>query len=327
MRTMCRRISVVSVVAVGASLLLAAPAGATWSVDGVDPATGEVGVAVASCVPFDVGRVAVVVPGKGAGSSQAKQNSASGAPMAQAISTAATPEEVIAAVTSPTFDPDAASRQFGVVLLGKGGAGYSGATTEDVSVDRRNGDGTVSVQGNILVSEKVVDDAVATFDRTDGPLADKLLAALQAGSKAGGDSRCGEQTASSATLVVAKPGDPVWAYTDAPATGNPSQGKPAPSTYVSVINRRGGDNPVDGLVAAYRSATPVDGKISVRKVQLGGEAASPAVAFAVLGVLLAVLVLAVVLVVRGWRRRRAGAAAEEAVDPVEQPTTGASTGD
>ena len=39
------------------------------------------------------------------------------------------------------------------------------------------------------------------------------------------------------------------------------------------------------------------------------------------------LLAVVVLVVRGLRRRRAGATAEESVDPVEQPTTGASTGD
>ena len=194
-------------------------------------------------------------------------------------------------------------------------------------MDRRNSDGTVSVQGNILVSEKVVDDAVATFDRTDGPLAKKLLAALEAGSKAGGDSRCGAQTASSATLIVAKPGDPVWAYTDAPATGNPSQGRPAPSTYVSVINRRGGENPVDGLIAAYDSATPVDGKISVRKVQLGGEAASPAVAFAVLGVLLALVVLVIVLVARGKRRRKAAPEADGPTDASSNATAGSTVDD
>ena len=325
MRSILRRVSAASVVAVGASLLLAAPAWATWSVDGVDPETGEVGVAVASCVPADVGRVAVVVPGKGAGSSQAKINTKSGGPMAQAISTAASPEDVIAAVTSPTFDPDAASRQFGVVLLGKGGDGYSGAKNMDVSVDRRNSDGTVSVQGTILVSEKVVDDAVATFDRTDGPLAKKLLAALEAGSKAGGDSRCGKQTASSATLIVAKPGDPVWAYTDAPAFGDPAKGAPVPSTYVSVVNRRGGANPVDGLIAAYDSATPVDGKINVRKVQVGGEAAHPAVLLGVFGALLGLVVLVVVLVAR-WRKRRSAAAdADGSTDASERVAADSST--
>ena len=325
MRSLLRRLSAASVVAVGASLFLTAPAWATWSVDGVDPETGEVGVAVASCVPFDVARVAVVVPGKGAGSSQAKLNTASGVPMAEAIASADSPEAVIGAVTSPTFDPDAASRQFGVVLLGKGGDGFSGAKNEAVSLDRRNSQGTVSVQGNILVSEKVVDDAVATFDRTEGPLAKKLLAALEAGSKAGGDSRCGAQTASAASLIVAKPGDPVWARTDAPLSGDVSRGEPVPSTFVSVVNRRGGPNPVEGLVEAYESATPVDGKIKVRKVQFGGEAASPVVAFAVLGVLLALVVLIIVLVARGKKRREVAADADGSTDTAEHETAGSAT--
>jgi len=311
MRTMFRRSVAASCVTIAGSLLLAAPAWATWSVDGVDPATGEVGVAVASCVPADVGRVAVVVPGKGAGSSQAKINRASGGPMAEAIATATSPEAVIEAVTSSTFDADSASRQFGVVLLGKGGDGFTGAKNMDVAVDRRNGRGTVSVQGNILVSEKVVDDAVATFDRTDGPLAQKLLAALEAGSKAGGDSRCGKQTASSATLIVAKPGDPVWAHTDAPAFGDPAKGATVPSTYVSVVNRRGGANPVEGLVAAYQSATPVNGKINVRKVQFGGEAAHPVIVFGVLGAIGLVVAGAVVAVVVLSKRRARRRTAEQ----------------
>ena len=312
MRSILRRVSAASVVAVGASLLLAAPAWATWSVDGVDPETGEVGVAVASCVPFDVARVAVVVPGKGAGSSQAKLNTKSGGPMAEAIASADSPEAVVAAVTSPSFDTDAASRQFGVVLLGKGGDGYSGSGTEAVSLDRRNSEGTVSVQGNILVSEKVVDDAVATFDRTDGSLAKKLLAALEAGSKAGGDSRCGAQTASAASLIVAKPGDPVWARTDAPLSGDLSRGEPVPSTFVSVVNRRGGPNPVEGLVEAYESATPVDGKIKVRKVQFGGEAASPVVVFGLLGAIGLLVLVGIVVVATASKRRSARRAAEQA---------------
>ena len=289
-------------IAVAASFVLASPAWATWSVVGVDPSTGEVGVAVASCVPADVGRVAVVVPGEGAGASQAKINVASGGPMAQAIATEASPEDVIEAVTSPTFDPDAASRQFGVVLLGKGGAGFSGAGNEPVSLDRRNAEGTVSVQGNILTSERVVEDAVEAFDRVEGPLADRLLAALKAGAEAGGDSRCGEQTASSATLIVAEPGDPVWAYTDAGFAGSPAGSAAVPSTYISIVNRRGGANPVDDMIAAYESATPVDGRINVREVQFGGEAVS------LIGVVVAVVVVAVlaviIAVVVGTKRRR-----------------------
>ena len=38
-------------------------------------------------------------------------------------------------------------------------------------------------------------------------IADILITALEAGSMAGGDNRCGEQCATSAFITVAKPGD------------------------------------------------------------------------------------------------------------------------
>ncbi|MFM7068774.1 MAG: DUF1028 domain-containing protein [Actinomycetes bacterium] len=305
MLAFAKRTVLASTIAVAASMLLAAPAWATWSIDGVDPDTGQVGVAVASCVPFDVGRVAVVVPGNGAGSSQAKINTGSGEPMAEAMAAGAAPQQVIDAVTAAKFDDDAASRQFGVVLLGKGGAGYSGSKNQAVAVDRRNAAGTASAQGNILVAERVVDDALAAFDRTDGPLAAKLVAALAAGSAAGGDSRCGEQTASSASLIVAEPNDPPWVHTDAPLSGPIAAQAATPSTYVSVVNRRGGANAVTALAAAYESATPVDGKIYVRNVQFGGEAAHPALVLGALAVVLAVIVGIVTAAIRARRRRRA----------------------
>src|SRR3954466_10645243 len=44
----------------------------TWSVVGVDPKTGDVGVAMASCVPNTLAdALAALVPGKGAASTQA----------------------------------------------------------------------------------------------------------------------------------------------------------------------------------------------------------------------------------------------------------------
>jgi uncharacterized Ntn-hydrolase superfamily protein len=54
-------------------------------------------------------------------------------------------------------------------------------------------------QGNILAGEAVVDDMAKAFEETKGPLAWKLMAALEAGDQAGGDKR-GKQAA--AILVV-----------------------------------------------------------------------------------------------------------------------------
>ena len=64
------------------------------------------------------------------------------------------------------------------------------------------GDG-YSCQGNILAGRDVVESMARAYDRTAGDLIDRLLAALSAGQKAGGDRR-GQQSA--ALLVVREKG-------------------------------------------------------------------------------------------------------------------------
>ena len=60
---------------------------------------------------------------------------------------------------------------------------------------------TFAAQANIMVSDQTVANMAATFERSTGPLADRLLAALKAGQAGGGDKR-GMQSA--ALLVVRK---------------------------------------------------------------------------------------------------------------------------
>lgn len=57
-----------------------------------------------------------------------------------------------------------------------------------------------AAQGNILVSRKTVEAMAEAFERTRGPLAKRLLEALRAGQRAGGDRR-GQQ---SAAIVIVK---------------------------------------------------------------------------------------------------------------------------
>lgn len=59
----------------------------------------------------------------------------------------------------------------------------------------------VTVQGNILAGQAVVDSMIAAFERTGGHLSVRMIAALQAGQAAGGDIR-GMQSA--AMLIVGK---------------------------------------------------------------------------------------------------------------------------
>jgi uncharacterized Ntn-hydrolase superfamily protein len=67
-----------------------------------------------------------------------------------------------------------------------------------------------TAQGNILAGESVVAGMVDAFEKTTGHLSLRLMAALEAGEAAGGDSR-GKQSA--AMLIVKKDGG-VWLHND-----------------------------------------------------------------------------------------------------------------
>jgi uncharacterized Ntn-hydrolase superfamily protein len=200
------------IAAVGLCLVIAAPAGATWSIVAVDPRTNEVGGAIASCVDLparyygDEGalRNLVLVAGTGAGVTQALLNLDTADRIRADLEAGLSASATIADVSSTTFDGAADQRQHGVVRLDDpaAAAAFTGARAEPWAGDT-TGDG-VSVQGNILVSEAVVEQALDAFVRRDGDdLVERLVEALRAGSKTGGDSRCdAEQTALFAQVAV-----------------------------------------------------------------------------------------------------------------------------
>ena len=63
-----------------------------------------------------------------------------------------------------------------------------------------------TAQGNILVSEAVVNSMVEAFEKTSGHLSRRLLAALEAGQAAGGDKRGQQATA----MIIVKEGAGIW---------------------------------------------------------------------------------------------------------------------
>jgi uncharacterized Ntn-hydrolase superfamily protein len=286
-------------------LLGVQPALATWSVVAVDNETGEVGVAVASCVGSEVTVVPVLVPGVGAAASQAHISPPSGARIVKALLGGATAEEAINVVVSIDDAPD--ERQFGVVVLDDGGSGWTGADTLDVAVDRRSSDGTASVQGNILVTDGVVDAAIAAFDASAGDLPDRLLAALVAGADEGGDARCGEQTATSAALIVARRGDQVYAFTDVGVLGVDPDTTTVPSVFVSVLVPEGGDRAPDRLAEAWANADHDASIVTIRQIDPGANTATQRARTVVIVFLAVVglIVAGVVVVVIRWRRRAA----------------------
>ena len=185
-------------------LLLALPAFATWSIAAVDPDTGEVGVAGATCGPM-VWFIAGLAPGQGAVAAQYATWGKGRDAIAEALVDGATPEEALDLGTAD--DPHPELRQWGVV----GFAGPAVALTgDDVEAPARTElGGTWSVQGNTLAGESVVDAAsIAMLESGGDPLAERLLTALERGAAEGGDARCDPaDAAKSAFLYVALPED------------------------------------------------------------------------------------------------------------------------
>jgi uncharacterized Ntn-hydrolase superfamily protein len=204
-----------------AALVLAAAAGqarATYSVVAADGARGQVGGAGTSCV----GRLSVRiiyrgVPGVGALHAQAQVGGPGAAEAARLLAAGVAPADVIAAITAPAFDPDAAARQYGVVDLVARAAGYTGARTLAFAADRQGQVDafTYAVQGNILTSAAVLDQAEAGFRASGCDLVDRLLRALEAGAERGeGDSRCTPAgiPSDSAFIEVDRAGEPAGDY-------------------------------------------------------------------------------------------------------------------
>jgi uncharacterized Ntn-hydrolase superfamily protein len=193
----------------------------TFSIVAVDPATGEIGSAGATCLDIDdlggeEGALVIsdIILGIGAINTQAAWNPVNQVAARERMELGDSPQEVIDWLVANDPAPGTiASRQYGVVdLIGGAGStprssGYTGMSNSPVA-NQITGP-NYSIQGNILISQAVLDDMETGFLNTTGTLADKLMAAMQGAKRVGADNRCSSnQTSSkSAFLRVAKAED------------------------------------------------------------------------------------------------------------------------
>jgi uncharacterized Ntn-hydrolase superfamily protein len=186
---------------------------ATFSILGYDPATGEVGGAVQSRV-FSVGNgVLWAEAGVGAVATQAIVDVSYGPQALALLRKGIAPKDVIKQIWDSDPDPrpqdwTKQGRQF-AVMNAKGEAAAFTGPKATAWAGHKPGK-YCTAQGNILAGEEVVNKMVDAFEKTEGHLSVRLLAALEAGQTAGGDKR-GMQ--SSAMLIVKKDGG-VWLHND-----------------------------------------------------------------------------------------------------------------
>lgn len=163
----------------------------TYSIVVREAATGHFGVAVASRF-FAVG---ALVPhlraGVGAIATQALCSPLYGTDGIALLAEGMGAQEALSALTAR--DEGRASRQVHLIDA----AGRSAAFTGDKCIDWAGhliGDG-VSVAGNMLAGPRVLADTLAAYQDSAGlPMVERLLAAMEAGERAGGDKR-GRQSA------------------------------------------------------------------------------------------------------------------------------------
>jgi uncharacterized Ntn-hydrolase superfamily protein len=178
----------------------------TFSIIAVDPRTGETGVAVTTRNPCVGNAVPWVRAGVGAVATQGGTRIEYGVELLDLLAKGMSPKDALD--DRVKADADRERRQVGVIDKdGRSaqwtGAGQKGAESRGDWTGERAGR-TFAVQGNSLVSPKVVDAVADAFERSEGSartLADRLIEALDAGQRLGGDGRHGE-TQSAAVLVA-----------------------------------------------------------------------------------------------------------------------------
>jgi uncharacterized Ntn-hydrolase superfamily protein len=231
----------------------------TYSIVAMDPLTRDVGIAGASCVPISAASMTTLVPGMGAAATQAAYIPKNHAKMFELLKQDFTASEIIKQLSDHSYDVDGGIRQYGVVTMNEEivqVAGFTGKDNNQWAGDRQNSTMAVSVQGNTLAGAAVVDNALAAFTEEaigEVALSDRLLRALEAASAAGGDNRCNpgdfQQTALAAFIAVAKADQPPFAAT---LGRDPGQNAPTlPWLYISVIEAKGGPNPLLELRSQY----------------------------------------------------------------------------
>lgn len=195
----------------------------TFSIIAVDPETGEVGAAGATCVDGiaqwgGIQLLNKIIPGRGGVNAQAWICLNPHINLDNAIAEmelGSNPDEIIDWLmdnddcAAQNFNPE--YRQYGIADFDTDGnprtAAFTGSNADDYKGHLTGA--TYAIQGNILLDATILEGMENGFNNTPGSLADKLMAAMQGANVPGADARCLDRGTSSTTafLRVVRPDD------------------------------------------------------------------------------------------------------------------------
>ncbi|HIN02678.1 MAG TPA: DUF1028 domain-containing protein [Candidatus Marinimicrobia bacterium] len=161
----------------------------TFSIVAVNPATGEVGSAGASCIAGSI-IISDIHPGVGAIHTQSYWNQSNQDSASSLMDLGYSPEEIIDWLIENDAQNNPSIRQYGIIDLIDDGrsAGFTGENCFDYK-NHILGQ-TYAIQGNILLGQEILDSMEIAFTSTYGTLDEKLIAALLAANVPGADTRC-----------------------------------------------------------------------------------------------------------------------------------------
>ena len=173
----------------------------TFSIVAIDPETGEVGSAGASCIAGSI-IISDIHPGVGAIHTQSYWNGANQNNASDLMDEGASPAEIIDYLINNDIGNNPSIRQYGIVDLFEGGrsAAYTGENCSDYK-GHILGD-TYSIQGNILLGSEILENMENQFLNTQGDLSQKLMASLQGANIPGADTRCLDDNISSLSAFI-----------------------------------------------------------------------------------------------------------------------------
>jgi uncharacterized Ntn-hydrolase superfamily protein len=167
----------------------------TFSIVARDPQTGEMGVAVQSHW-FSVGTIVTwAEAGVGAIATQSFVNASFGPRGLEMLKSGMTAQQTVDSLL--TTDEGREFRQLAIIDSRGNVASFTGRKCVQPA-GNLVGD-NFSTQANLMINDKVWPAMAEAFKNTTGPLAERMIAALEAGQEAGGDIR-GKQSA--AILIV-----------------------------------------------------------------------------------------------------------------------------
>ncbi|MBD3407349.1 MAG: DUF1028 domain-containing protein [Candidatus Lokiarchaeota archaeon] len=156
----------------------------TFSIVAVDVKSKEIGFAIASCT-WDAGMVGTAKAERGALCSQAQGYFPFHSVLYEKLEEGLNLEQIFEEFKK--IDEDIENRQVGMVSFSGEVFAFTGSRNDDYA-GHIIGD-SYACQGNILTGPEVLEHMSKAFESTNGMLAERLYAALQAGDDVGGDIR------------------------------------------------------------------------------------------------------------------------------------------